>query len=324
MASRFGLSNRRTMQLVAVIILAFIFIVAIVLFAALRRGSDDLNVNVRLTTTPASPVAAVATTPPTPTVAPTSTLAPTAVLTPTAAPAPTTPPPPTPTAAPQPPPPAVGATVPPTAAPPGKAGPAPTPPAPPPAAPPPAGGAPGIVATVPPLPTQQTQPAPPKPPAGAPPPPAAAPTPTPANPPASKVGSGPGTQMQVAQGQEATLRCLGDRVTITVRPGTMPRPVTLSCRMGAAGQAPNPPGPRLDEVLFTIEAEGLGELPAEVNLGVGYDDDDLEGLEEGRLTIGHLQNGQWQPAPKQAPDAPNNYVSATITRLGTYTVYQRP
>jgi hypothetical protein len=130
--------------------------------------------------------------------------------------------------------------------------------------------------------------------------------------------------MQVAQGQEATLRCLGDRVTVTIRPGTMPRPVTLSCRMGAAGQAPNPPGPRLDEVLFTIEAEGLSELPTEVNLGVGYDDDELEDLEEGRLTIAHLQNGQWQPAPKQALDAPNNYVSATITRLGTYTVYQRP
>jgi hypothetical protein len=39
--------------------------------------------------------------------------------------------------------------------------------------------------------------------------------------------------------------------------------------------------------------------------------------------IGVLVNGQWQPAPRPATDPGDNFVSATITRLGTYTVYQR-
>jgi hypothetical protein len=111
----------------------------------------------------------------------------------------------------------------------------------------------------------------------------------------------------------------------------MPRSLSFSLRRLDPSSVPAPPGGRLvDAIVFELIAQecgggGVGELPAEINLGIRYTDADASGLNEQNFTIAILDQStrQWQPAAKQAPDPGANYVSATITRLGTYAVYQR-
>jgi len=62
-----------------------------------------------------------------------------------------------------------------------------------------------------------------------------------------------------------------------------------------------------------------------VNLGVHYSDGDAAGLNEATFTLARLDTGanRWGPSMKQANDPPANYVSATITEMGYYVLYQR-
>jgi hypothetical protein len=93
---------------------------------------------------------------------------------------------------------------------------------------------------------------------------------------------------------------------------------------------PPAPGQKVDSLLFQVVAEScngtpIPTLPAEVNLGVHYADGDVAGLNESSFTLAHLDTSanQWHAAQKQANDPPNNFVSATITDMGYYVVYQR-
>jgi hypothetical protein len=115
------------------------------------------------------------------------------------------------------------------------------------------------------------------------------------------------------------------RVAVKVFP-TMSRNVRITVRM--VSNAPATPGQLVDGLTFSISGEfceggALTTLPAEVNLGVHYSDQDAGALNEASFTIARLSGTQWTPEAKQASDPTANYVSATITGLGTYAVYQR-
>ena len=130
--------------------------------------------------------------------------------------------------------------------------------------------------------------------------------------------------MVIEAGQEAVLRC-PNGVVVTVRRETLRETVTLNCGPIDPATVPPTPGRRLGDVLFEVIANDgrLAELPSEINLGVDYGDEDLAGLNEQQLILGFLDNGRWTTAPKLATDPANNFVSASVTRLGVYAVYSR-
>lgn len=111
-------------------------------------------------------------------------------------------------------------------------------------------------------------------------------------------------------------------VVVTVRPTSpLPQDVTIALGELSPSSVPGTPGPRLEPVVFNLTADSGGALPGEATLSISYVDPG--GLNEGSLTIAVYDGSQWVPSPGQAPDPINNTVSATITRTGTYTVYQR-
>ena len=152
------------------------------------------------------------------------------------------------------------------------------------------------------------------------PPPAASPAGSP--PAAGAAGQG---NVGVEAGQEAVLKC-PNGVVLTIRRQTLTREVAIGCQTVDPGSVPQTPGPMVGEILFELLADGGGanDLPGEVNLGIDYGDEDLGGLDESRFVIARLENRQWTPVPRQAPDPVNNFISATINRVGIYTVYRRP
>jgi hypothetical protein len=96
-----------------------------------------------------------------------------------------------------------------------------------------------------------------------------------------------------------------------------------------ADSAPLPPGTFVRPLVYEVWASDCGanrltELPAEVNLGIRYNDLEAIGLDEGRFVIGRLdmETAVWVPVEKQANDPPANYVSATIIQAGYYMVWE--
>ena len=107
----------------------------------------------------------------------------------------------------------------------------------------------------------------------------------------------------------------------------MPAGVTITIRLVDPATVPPPPGRRLGDLVFRVEARGAGGealtiLPAEINLSATYSDPDVAGLNEQGATLYWLDpsTNQWTPAPKPATDPSTNYVSASVTALGTYAV----
>ncbi|MFN8526120.1 MAG: hypothetical protein U0821_23710 [Chloroflexota bacterium] len=143
----------------------------------------------------------------------------------------------------------------------------------------------------------------------------------PAAPPAPSCSS-PGSEMAFTSDD--------GRVSVRVF-GSMPIGVKVRVRMPIdASSVPATPGTRVDGLLFQLLAEqcdgsGLATLPREVNLGVRYSDGDAGGLNEANFKVARLdqQDNKWNDVDKQAPDPGANYVSATITEMGFYVIYQK-
>jgi hypothetical protein len=127
-------------------------------------------------------------------------------------------------------------------------------------------------------------------------------------------------------GQEQVFSSPDGRVTVRVPAGLLRR-IRVQIQYVDPGSQPPTPGQLVDRLVFTVQAQdcdsgaALGELPGEVNLGIHYAESGTWPNEQA-FTIA-LLDGQWAATPKQAPDPPANYVSASISRTGTYSVYQR-
>jgi hypothetical protein len=127
-------------------------------------------------------------------------------------------------------------------------------------------------------------------------------------------------------GGDSTVALAGDRVVVTIFPW-MPAGVTITVRLVDPSTVPSPPGTRVGDLVFRIEArDGSGTplttLPAEVNLAVHYTDQEVAGLNEQQATLSWFDpaDNRWKPAPKLATDPSTNYVAASVTALGTYAV----
>jgi hypothetical protein len=150
------------------------------------------------------------------------------------------------------------------------------------------------------------------------------------SPPPPPVQSAPSTPSCSTPGQAITFTSSDGRVAVRVFPSmSQSVKITLVSPIDAAS-VPPPPGQKVDTLLFQVIAEGCngGPIPAlaaEVNLGVHYTDADASGLNEANFTLARLDTtaNQWRPAQKQADDPAGNFVSATITEMGYYVVYQR-
>jgi hypothetical protein len=108
----------------------------------------------------------------------------------------------------------------------------------------------------------------------------------------------------------------------------MPSGVTVTVRRAEPGTVAAAPGARAGDLLFIVEARdatgaNLTALPAEVNLSVRYNDQDVTALNEQSLTLSRLSptDNQWKAAPKLVREPSSNYVAASITELGTYVVH---
>jgi hypothetical protein len=131
-------------------------------------------------------------------------------------------------------------------------------------------------------------------------------------------------------GQDITFTSSDGRVSVHVFPSMAQSvKITILSPIDSAS-VPPPPGQKVDNLLFQVIAEGCngGPIPAlaaEVNLGVHYTDTDASGMNEANFTLARLDTtaNQWKPAQKQANDPAGNFVSATITEMGYYAVYQR-
>ncbi|MCC6178962.1 MAG: hypothetical protein IT305_26945 [Chloroflexi bacterium] len=131
-------------------------------------------------------------------------------------------------------------------------------------------------------------------------------------------------------GQEMVFTSPDGRIAVRVF-GTMNRAIQVRVQQPIdPATVPATPGTLADDLRFLLIFEDCGgnpisTLPAEVNLGIHYNDADVAGLNESNLTISHLNAtaNQWQPVAKQAGDPSSNYISATIQDGGYYTVYQK-
>jgi len=154
--------------------------------------------------------------------------------------------------------------------------------------------------------------------------------PSPPPPPAQAAPPPPPQPACSTPGQDSTFTSSDGRVSVHVFPSvTQSIKITIASPVDAAS-VPPAPGQKVDNLTFQVIAEGCngGPIPtlaAEVNLGVHYGDSDVAGLNESNFTIARLDTSanQWRAAQKQANDPANNFVSATITEMGYYVVYQR-
>jgi hypothetical protein len=131
-------------------------------------------------------------------------------------------------------------------------------------------------------------------------------------------------------GQEMLFTSPDGRVTVRVF-AAMAQSVRISFAMPVdPATVPPAPGPVIGGLLFQLSAQTcdgapIPVLPSEANLGVHYSDADAAGRNESNFTLARLDTGanQWRNAQKQANDPPANFVSATITEMGYYVLYQR-
>jgi len=129
-----------------------------------------------------------------------------------------------------------------------------------------------------------------------------------------------------SNGSDALIATPGERVAIRVFPW-MPAGVQITIRPVDASTVAAAPGSRVSDLTFAVEARDasgtqLTALPAEANLAIRYADSTVKGLNEGNLTLSQLDpaTNQWQAAPKLVRETDSNYMAASITQLGTYTV----
>jgi hypothetical protein len=127
-------------------------------------------------------------------------------------------------------------------------------------------------------------------------------------------------------GGDSRIALSGDHVVVRVFPW-MPAGVTITIRLVDPSTVPPPPGRRLGDLVFRVEARGAGgealtALPAEVNLSATYSESDVAGSNERAAILYWLDpsTNTWTPAPKPANDPSTNYVSASVTALGAYAV----
>ncbi|MCC7370658.1 MAG: hypothetical protein IT306_19720 [Chloroflexi bacterium] len=124
-----------------------------------------------------------------------------------------------------------------------------------------------------------------------------------------------------------TLTLPGGSVALTIVPGSrFGQDTHLTLAKIDPASVAGAPGARLDEIVFELRAQagcdgsGLGELPADANLGLAYTGPTTPGL-----TFAVWDGSRWSPVPTVAdPNPANPYISATIRRTGTYTVYRAP
>ena len=149
-------------------------------------------------------------------------------------------------------------------------------------------------------------------------------------PPPRQVQTAPPAPACSTPGQDITFNSSDGRIAVHVFP-SMGQSVKITILSPVdVASVPPPPGQKIDNLLFQIIAEGCngGPIPtlaSEVNVGVHYNDADAPGLNEANFTLARLDTtaNQWRPAQKQANDPASNFVSATITEMGYYVVYQR-
>jgi hypothetical protein len=127
-------------------------------------------------------------------------------------------------------------------------------------------------------------------------------------------------------GGDSRIALSGDHVVVRIFPW-MPAGVTITIRLVDPTTVPPPPGRRLGDLVFRVEARGAGGealtvLPAEVNLSATYSESDVAGSNERAAILYWLDpsTNKWTPAPKPANDPSTNYVSASVTALGAYVV----
>jgi hypothetical protein len=129
-----------------------------------------------------------------------------------------------------------------------------------------------------------------------------------------------------SNGGDSIVATPGERVAVRIFPW-LPAGIQVTIRPVDANTVPAAPGTRAGDLTFAVEAKDangttLTSLPAEVNLAIRYADSTVSGLNEGNLALSRLDpsNNQWQAAPKLVREPDSNYVAASITLLGTYTV----
>ncbi len=130
-------------------------------------------------------------------------------------------------------------------------------------------------------------------------------------------------------GQETVLTLIlpGGSAAVIAFPA-LPQPVRLTLEKVEPASLPPPPGRLAEGMVFNLLAEGceggaLTELPAEVNLSATLSAEAASGLNRQDLILALYDGAQWLPAPKLAVDPNNNFVAASVARVGTYGVHQR-
>ncbi|MCC7370657.1 MAG: hypothetical protein IT306_19715 [Chloroflexi bacterium] len=129
------------------------------------------------------------------------------------------------------------------------------------------------------------------------------------------------------QGGSLSLVLPGGTVRLAVVPtSTFGRDSRVTLSKVDPAAVPATSGQRLDDIVFELRAQdgcnggGIGELPADANLGLAY----AGGVTPG-LTFAILDGDRWTPVPTVAdPGASNAYISATVRKAGTYAVYRAP
>jgi hypothetical protein len=147
--------------------------------------------------------------------------------------------------------------------------------------------------------------------------------------PAPKPIAAPPVALCSTPGQEHVFASNDGKIAVRVF-ASMSRSVRITVdRQVDTSALPPVPGQQVDTLIFRITAEdcnggSLQSLPAEANLGVHYADGDVGNLTEANFKLSELDvsSNQWRAVQKQAVDPPANYISASITDLGTYVVSQ--
>jgi hypothetical protein len=127
-------------------------------------------------------------------------------------------------------------------------------------------------------------------------------------------------------GGDSTVTLIDERVVLRIFPW-MPSGITFKMRFVDPGTVSSPPGKRVGNMVFRVEAQDasgkvLDVLPAEANLSARYADRDVDGAKEQDVTLSRLDpaTNQWKAAPKITRAAENNYIAASIMEPGTYAI----
>ena len=131
----------------------------------------------------------------------------------------------------------------------------------------------------------------------------------------------------ITNGQEMRVTLTGDRVVVQAFASTPPG-IMLRLYLVDPSAHPRTPGTLAGDLMFRIEAwdasgTPLATLPAEVNLSVRYNESDLDGLDDSRVTLARLEpaDSQWKAPLRLLTDPASNFVAASISDLGVYALY---